>query len=80
MTPERIQSIEEKLVEKWSPEQIPGWLLDEKGYSLSHETIYRHVWKDKENKGNLYLHLRRKSKPYQSRAKKKAGRGFIKTA
>ena len=39
MTLERIQSIEEKLVEKWSPEQISGWLLDEKGYSLSHETL-----------------------------------------
>ena len=78
MTTERIQCIEEKLCEKWSPEQISGWLLEEKGYSLSHETIYRHVWKDKENKGELYLHLRRKSKPYQSRSKKKAGRGFIK--
>ena len=78
MTPERIQCIEEKLAEKWSPAQISGWFLDKKGYSLSHETIYCHVWKDKENKGELYCHLRRKSKPYQSRAKKKAGRGFIK--
>ena len=78
MTPSRIQCIEEKLLEKWSPEQISGWLLKEKGDALSHETIYRHIWKDKENKGNLYLHLRRKSKPYQNRAKKKAGRGFIK--
>ena len=64
MTPERIQCIEEKLAEKWSPEQISGCLLDEKGYSLSHETIYRHVWKDKGNKGELYCHLRLKSKPY----------------
>ena len=78
MTLEHIQCIEEKLFEQWSPEQISGWLLVEKGYSLSHETIYRHIWKDKQNKGNLYLRLRRKSKPYQSRAKKKAGRGFIK--
>ncbi len=78
MTAELTQMIEEKLFEKWSPEQISGWLLEEKGQSISHETIYRYIWSDKANKGNLYLHLRRKSKPYQSRAKKQAGRGLIK--
>ncbi len=78
MTPKLIQCLEEKLCEKWSPEQISGWLLDENIESLSHETIYRHIWSDKANNGTLYLHLRRKSKPYQSRAKKQAGRGFIK--
>ena len=78
MTPEILQTINEKLFEKWSPEQISGWLLDEKGQSLSHETIYRYIWQDKENNGKLYLNLRRKSKPYQSRSKKQAGRGFIK--
>ena len=78
MVPSVIQCIENKLHERWSPEQISGWLLDEKGQSLSYETIYRHIWLDKKNKGKLHLHLRRKSKPYQSRAKKRAGRGFIK--
>jgi IS30 family transposase len=78
MTPQLIHCIEEKLFEKWSPEQISGWLFREKHQSLSHETIYRHIWQDKANNGKLYLYLRRKSKPYQSRAKKQAGRGFIK--
>jgi IS30 family transposase len=78
MMPDRIQCIEAKLVEKWSPEKISGRLLDERGYLLSHESIYHHVWKDKQNKGSLSFHLRRKSKSYQSRVKKKAGRGFIK--
>jgi IS30 family transposase len=45
---------------------------------LSHETIYRHIWLGKAHNGKLYLYLRRKRKPYQSRSKKQAGRGFIK--
>lgn len=77
MTSSMIQTIETKLVEKWSPEQISGWLFDG-GKSLSHETIYRYIWQDKAKQGKLYLHLRRKSKPYQRRNKSLAGRGYIK--
>lgn len=72
-----IKLVENKLHEKWSPEQISGWLFDE-GNSLSHETIYRHIWEDKKKQGALYLHLRRKSKPYQRRSQSLAGRGHIK--
>ncbi|MDQ7075932.1 MAG: IS30 family transposase [Gammaproteobacteria bacterium] len=78
MTPEMIELLEEKLSEKWSPEQISGWLLEERGLSLSYETIYLHVWKDKVEGGELYKHLRRKGKVYQPRSKKLAGRGYIK--
>lgn len=78
MTNDLVAIIESRLCEKLSPEQISGWLLDEKGIAISHETIYRHVWKDKKAGGELYKNLRRRSKPYQSRAKKLAGRGYIK--
>jgi IS30 family transposase len=77
MTPAMIELVENKLAEKWSPEQISGWLFNE-GKSLSHETIYRHIWGDKKKQGELYLHLRRKSKPYQRRSQSLAGRGHIK--
>ena len=78
MTPEMVALIELKLGEKWSPEQISGWLLEEHLQLISHETIYRHVWNDKRSGGDLYTHLRRQGKKYQSRGKKQAGRGCIK--
>jgi IS30 family transposase len=46
---------------------------------ISYETIYQHIWSDKQRGGYLFKHLRRKGKAYQSRSKdKQAGRGFIK--
>ncbi|MFT6255942.1 MAG: IS30 family transposase [Cellvibrionaceae bacterium] len=80
MTPELILLIEGKLDDKWSPEQISGWLSNEEYITISHETIYRHVWLDKRLGGKLYSHLRRQGKVYQSRAASQAGRGHIKTA
>ena len=78
MTLDTIQLIESKLREKWSPEQISGWLLDERGVQLSHETIYLHIWADKASGGILFKHLRRQGKAYQPRSKSQAGRGHIK--
>ena len=43
MTDGMIRLIESKLREKWSPEQISGWLLEEREQQLSHETIYLHI-------------------------------------
>jgi IS30 family transposase len=79
MTTSLIEFIDFKLNEKWSPEQISGWLHVNDPRHISHETIYQHVWSDKKNGGNLLKNLRRKGKIYQSRSKdKQAGRGFIK--
>ena len=48
LTPELISIIEEKLRLQWSPEQISGWLRkNNPSKSVSHETIYQPVWKDK---------------------------------
>ena len=44
---------------------------------MSHESIYRHVWKDKLNGGNLYKELRHNGKKYNKRGRGKAGRGCI---
>lgn len=78
MTPVMIKLIESKLRENWSPDQISGWLLDERQQLISHEIIYQHVWNDKHLGGDLHTHLRRKGKKYQPRSKKLAGRGCIK--
>lgn len=52
---ERVKGL---LREDWSPEQISGWLQNEENIRLSHEWIYQYILKDKQQEGNLYLHLR----------------------
>ena len=68
-----------KLQEQWSPEQISGWLKSKKNIQLSHETIYKFVWRDKRNgKAGLYKFLRHSGRKYQKRGQQKyAGRGYI---
>ena len=78
MTHDMLGIIALKLREKWSPEQISGWLREEREEHLSHETIYRHIWSDKAAGGDLFRYLRRQGKAYQSRSKGLAGRGHIK--
>ncbi len=78
MTDERVVLIETMIREKCSPEQISGWLKENHTVSVSHETIYLHMWADKKAGGDLYTFLRRRGKAYQPRGKKLAGRGYIK--
>lgn len=79
MTEELVDEINHYLYQQWSPEQISGWLLENDGIDISHESIYRHVWADKRAGGDLYRHLRRRAKPYQSRGGSgKTSRGQIK--
>jgi IS30 family transposase len=78
MTPGLIATIENKLKLQWSPEQISGWLRRQIGnQTVSHETIYKHVWKDKQEGGCLYKELRHHGKKYNKRRSGKAGRGCI---
>ena len=51
-------TIDELLRRQWSPEQVSGHLARSGLLSISHETIYRHVWRDKKAGGLLYTHLR----------------------
>jgi transposase, IS30 family len=53
------------LVADWSPEQITGWCARHQILAISHETIYRHVWRDKRAGGSLYTHLRVMTKQYR---------------
>ena len=78
MTQPNIELVEEKLFEQWSPEQVSGWLQTEHSFSLSHERIYQHIWKNKRQGGDLYQHLRRQGKKYQKRGSNgKQSRGQI---
>jgi IS30 family transposase len=51
----RIQAL---VREDWSPEQIAGRLRADQEFAISHETIYRYLWADKRQGGQLYRHLR----------------------
>jgi transposase, IS30 family len=78
MTAGMIAVIEDKLrSEQLSPDQISGWLAATQAVSVSHETIYLHIWADKRAGGTLYKQLRRRGKKYNKRSAKSAGRGVI---
>jgi IS30 family transposase len=55
---EDLALVDELLCRQWSPEQVAGHLRRTGRLLISHETIYRHVWRDKREGGLLYRHLR----------------------
>jgi IS30 family transposase len=66
---ERVKTL---LREKWSPEQISGWLKENENTQISHESIYQYVLRDKETEGKLYQNLRcqrRRKKRYGSKSR-----------
>ena len=77
LTPTLVTIIEEKLLKKWSPDQISGRLKEKDIASISHEAIYQHIWKNKRAGGILYKQLRHNGKKYNKRSSGKAGRGCI---
>lgn len=54
--------VESRLRLDWSPEQVAATLKQEGLVSISHETIYRYVWADRQAGGMLHRHLRQVGK------------------
>lgn len=78
----KINTTVEKYIRKYlkfdySPEQIAGKLKLDKIVSLSHEAIYKYVYKNKDSGGRLYLQLPCKMKKYKSRSGSYSSRGMI---
>ena len=73
----QIRYIEEKIKQKWSPEQISGRMNINGIESVSHESIYKYLQEDKKRGGSLYKHLRHKSKIYKRRYGSHDRRGQI---
>ena len=68
MTDEIKQWIKRELeAHQGSPEQIVGRLKLKYQISLHPETIYRYIRQDKKDGGEIFLNLRRKTKPYRKR-------------
>ncbi len=76
-THEDFRLVESLLRRRWSPEQISGRLRREGMLSISHETIYVHVWNDKASGGGLYTHLRCASKKRRKRHNSYDSRGRL---
>jgi IS30 family transposase len=76
-SPEQWLLIRRLLERDWSPEQISGWLARQGIFSISHETIYLHIWRDKAAGGDLYLHLRQAAKKRRKRYRAYDSRGRL---
>jgi transposase, IS30 family len=70
-----------KLIEDWSPEETAGRLIvdypDNQLMRISHETIYRWIYTDAINGGELYTHLRRHHKKRREQRRYGTLRGLI---
>ena len=77
MTESTIDLFIAKLEFQWSPVQISGWLKRRGLASISHESIYKYIWADKQKGGKLYMQLRHSGKKYNKRSKGVVGRGCI---
>ncbi len=53
-----LNRVEVLLRQQWSPEQVSGYLRRGGEFCISHETIYRHVWRDLRRGGSLHRQLR----------------------
>ncbi len=61
----------------WSPEQVEGRLKHLGEETVGREWIYRQVRADREEGGDLYLHLRRRGRKPNWKGGRHAGRGHI---
>jgi IS30 family transposase len=75
---EAWQYAEKHLVnDQWSPQQIAGRAKLESQPTISHETIYQRILKDKQEGGSLYAHLRCKKKRKKRYGSARSTRGTI---
>lgn len=74
---EQMQEVNALIQMKWSPEQISNYMKLYGSFSISHETIYKHILRDKKNGGTLYRHLRIMPKLRRKRYNSRDSRGIL---
>jgi IS30 family transposase len=72
-----LRLVESLLPHLWSPEQTAGHLKRQRLLSISHETIYQHIWRNKRHGGNLYSYLRCATKRWRKRYRRNNSRGRL---
>lgn len=75
--PSQWRQVERLIRKDHSPEQAAGRLKRQGDFSISHETIYAHVWRDKRNDGTLHAHLRGARKQRRKRYGRSDSRGRL---
>lgn len=80
MNPVIMSLITERLELKWSPEQISNRLKVEGEETVSAETIYKFIYQDRANGGELWKNLRRARRTRRKRFPSEDRRGQIKNA
>jgi transposase, IS30 family len=73
----QMQKVTVLIEQKWSPEQISNVLNFSGELSISHETIYKFILKDKKNGGKLFKHLRIMPKLRRKRYNSHDSRGIL---
>jgi IS30 family transposase len=63
--------------EDWSPEQVSLVFAYYGVLGISHETIYRYIWRNKKQGGRLYRHLRQSPKQRRKRYRAYDSRGVL---
>lgn len=76
-SPEDMALVESLIRKDLSPEQISGRLKQQGLLSISHETIYKHIWRDLAFGGSLHQHLRQDLKQRRKRNGSKDSRGRV---
>lgn len=71
------RQVEALLQRQWSPEQVAGHLGRTGALSISHETIYRHIWTDWRHGGQLHESLRGARKQRRKRNGRYDSRGRL---
>jgi IS30 family transposase len=69
--------VEHLITLDWSPEQVSGWLRRHGILSISYETIYLRVFRDKNAGGELWRHLRQAAKKRRKRYRSHDSRGRL---
>jgi transposase, IS30 family len=77
LTGQQWMTVEDLLRERLSPDQISGKLRRDGILSVSHETIYRHIWAEKYAGGSLHLYLRQRTRRRRKRYATKERRGRL---
>src|ERR1051326_1446266 len=75
--PKDFAPIEALLEQQWSPEQIVGRRRMLGLQTMSHETIYLWIWRDREQGGSLWRHLRSALKRRRKRYGRPHSRGWL---
>jgi IS30 family transposase len=71
------RQVETLLREEWSPEQISGRLADDGVLDISHETIYKYIWENCKQYGDLHTFLRGSRKKRRKRYGRYDSRGKL---